>query len=175
VFFDEFGFSFLERLGPTWAPRGHPPILRRVTNQRREISTAVGLTVTGKIYKRHFHHSIKGPDIVVALDHIRRHVLGCFILVWDRGPTHTARLVSDYLAAHPDIRVEWLPGYAPELNPEEYCHGNAKTHLKNATPDDKRQVCEMLDGEFARIRHRPDLILGFFHHAGLPLRQLWLV
>jgi len=45
VFFDEFGFSFQERLGPTWAPRGQRPLLRRVERQRRGISTAVGLTL----------------------------------------------------------------------------------------------------------------------------------
>jgi hypothetical protein len=54
VFYDEFGFSFLERLWRTWAPRGQRPILSRVTRDRRVLTTAVGLTVSGKIYKRHF-------------------------------------------------------------------------------------------------------------------------
>ena len=174
MFFDEFGYSFLEPLGHTWAPRGHPPILRRVTRQRRELSTAVGLTLSGKIYKCHFEHSIKGPDIITALQHIQRHVRGRTVLVWDRAPTHKACTVSEYLATQADVYVEWLPGYAPEINPEEYCHGNAKQHLKNATPADKGQVRKMLDREFARIRHRPDLILGFFHHAGLILQRDFL-
>lgn len=173
MFFDEFGYSFLEPLGHTWAPRGHPPILRRVTSQRRELSTAVGLTLSGKIYKCHFEHSIKALDIITALQHIQRHVRGRIVLVWDRAPTHKARTASEHLATQADVYVEWLPGYAPEINPEEYCHGNAKRHLKNATPADKGQVRKMLDREFARIRRRPDLILGFFHHAGLTVRQLW--
>ncbi len=83
--------------------------------------------------------------------------------------------MSAYLATQPDIDMEWLPGYAREINPEECCHGNAKQHLKNATPADKGQVRIMLDREFARIRRRPDLILGFFHRAGLTVRKLWLV
>ncbi len=173
MFFDEFGYSFLDPLGHTWAPRGHPPILRRVTSQRREVSTAVGLTLSGHIYKCHFEHSIHGPDIITALQHLQRHVPGRIVLVWDRSPTHKACVVSESLASQPDLYVEWLPGYAPEINPEEYCHGNAKKHLKNATPADKRQVRQMLDREFARIRRRPDLIPGFFHRAGLTVRRLW--
>lgn len=173
VFFDEFGFSFLESLERTWAPQGQPPVLRRTTRYRRELSTAVGLTLSGKIYKRHFFHAITGADVVRTLAHVGRHLGTRFIVVWDRAPTHRAQPVTAYLAAHPDILVEWLPPYAPDLNPEEYCHGNAKRHLKNVTPPDKWTIRALLDTEFARMRRRPDLILGFFHHAGLRVKQLW--
>lgn len=43
-----------KHLGTTWTPRGQRPILRRVERERRGLSTAVGLTLAGKIYKRHF-------------------------------------------------------------------------------------------------------------------------
>jgi transposase len=39
-----------------------------------------------------------------------------------------------YLAEHPAIHVEWLPPCAPDINPEEFCHGNVKTRMKNAMP-----------------------------------------
>ncbi len=172
VFFDEFGFSFQEPLGRTWAPRGQPPIIRRLTRYRREISTAVGLTLSGKIYLRHFFHSIRRKDVAAALQHIRRHLAAGFILIWDRAPTHRAKVVQAYLAAHPEIIVEWLPSYAPDLNPEEYCHGNVKQHLKNILPEDKFVIRKLLNAEFARIRRHPELILSFFHHAGLRVKQL---
>ena len=35
---------------------------------------------------------------------------------------------------HPEIVVEPLPKYAPELNPEEYYHGNVKAWEAYATP-----------------------------------------
>ncbi len=54
VFFDEFGFSFQEPLARTWAPKGQRPIVRRVERERRALSTAACLTLSGKIYKRHF-------------------------------------------------------------------------------------------------------------------------
>ena len=70
--------------------------------------------------------------------------------------------------------VEPLPKYAPELNPEEYCHGNVKDRVANATPANKKAMRRDLDRGFARLRRRPDLLLGFVHEAGLPVRQLWL-
>jgi transposase len=172
VFFDEFGFSFQEQLARVWAPKGKRPLVRRVESERRALSTAVGLTLIGKIYKRHFAKSMKSEQVILALEHVQRHVPGCILLIWDRASIHTSRKTEAYLTAHPEIIVEPLPPYAPEINPEEYCHGNVKQRLKNVTPDTRREMCALLDHEFARLRHRPDLILNFIHHAGLSVRQL---
>ena len=48
--------------------------------------------------------------------------------------------MKGYRAQHPEIMVEELPTYAPDLNPEEGCHGDVKRHLLNATPEDTRQI-----------------------------------
>lgn len=173
MLFDETGFSFLAPLGRTWAPRGQRPILRRVTKERRVLSTAIGLTLSGKIFKRHFERAMRGEDVIAALQHLCRHIPGRWILVWDRAPIHKRTKVTDYLEQHPEIIVEWLPPYAPEINPEEYCHGNVKQHLKNATPENRAQMRRMVNGGFARLRRRRDLILGFFHRAGWVVKQLW--
>lgn len=173
MFFDEFGFSFQESVARTWAPRGERPLLRRVTSERRGISTGVGLTLSGKIYKRHFNGGMKSAQVIEVLRHLQRHIPGRFILIWDGAPIHTSRETKAFLAKHPEIRVEPLPPYAPDLNPEEYCHGNVKQHLKNATPANVQEVSTLLDRGFARLRRRPDLLLHFIHHARLSVRQLW--
>jgi hypothetical protein len=58
------------------------------------------------------------------------------LVVWDGLPAHRARLVSEFIRtqqARPAI--EWLPGYAPELNPVEYIWGYRKHHeLPNLCP-----------------------------------------
>ena len=172
MFVDETGFSFRAKTATTWAPIGHTPILRRMS-KRRELSTVIGLTLTGKIYKRHFEHAIGAVDVLVALRHFQRHLAGPMIIIWDRLNAHRAVLVKEYIAAHPEIEVEWLPPYAPDLNPEEGCHGNVKQHLRNAAPTTTREMRAQVDRGFARIRQRPDLILGFFRHAGLAVNRLW--
>jgi transposase len=174
VFWDEFGFSFQELLATTWARKGKRPIFRRVAKERRAVSTAVALTLSGKIYKRHFEGSIKSENLITALEHVQRQVPGLVILIWDRASIHKSQETKRYLQKHPEIRVEELPAYAPQLNPEEFCHGNVKQRLKNARPKTKEEIRSMLDRGFARLRRRPDLLLGFFHTAGLSVRQLRL-
>lgn len=174
MFWDEFGFSFQESLASTWARRGKRPVFRRVTKERRALSTAVALTFSGKIYKRHFEGSVNSKNLIAALEHVRRQIPGKFILIWDRARTHRSKITKAYLEKHPEILIEELPAYAPELNPEEYCHGHVKQGLRNARPACKKDMRSMLDRGFARLRRRPDLLLSFFHAAGLSVRQLRL-
>lgn len=117
---------------------------------------------------------MKSEQIIETLQHLHRHIPGKILLIWDRARIHTSKKVRDYLSTHPDIGVELLPAYSPELNPEEYCHGNVKQALKNARPSCKTEMRAMLDRGFARLRKRPDLLLSFFHAAGLSVRQLRL-
>jgi len=173
VFEDEFGLSYAEPVSFTWAPKGKTPQLKRITKFRREISTMVGLTISGKIYKRHFEGSIDAEKLLIGLEHLVRHIKGPIILIWDRSRTHQGKAVKAFLDKHPNIYVEYLPAYAPELNPEEYCHGNVKRRKKNAVLLSKGEIRCSLDQGFARLRKRPDILLGCFQHAGLKLNQLW--
>ena len=134
-------------------------MIRRVKRQRRVLSSVVALTLRGKIYKRHFRGSIGAAQVVRALHHVRRWVGTGFILIWDRLSAHRAQPVKDYLQEHPEIHVEWLPPYAPEINPEEFCHGTVKQHLRNSTWDTVEAMQRHVDRQFARLRHRPDIAI----------------
>ena len=171
VFVDETGFSFQTRVARTWAPRGCPPVLRR-KSQRRQLSTIVALTLSGRIYKLHSRVALRGPAVVKLLRHLRACLKRPLIVIWDRASTHCSRVVKEYLSSHKEIVVEWLPPYAPELNPEEYCHGNVKEQLRNATPATVEEMRQQVDRGFNRLRKRPDLLLSFFRHAGLRVKHL---
>ena len=132
----------------------------------------VGLTISGKIYKRHFDGSINAEKLVIGLEHLVRHIQGPFILIWDRSRAQRGHVVKAFLEKHPEIQLKYLPAYAPELNPEEYCHGNVKRRMKNAILHSKTEIRNSLDQGFSRLRKRPDVLLGCFLHAGLKLNQL---
>jgi len=171
VFWDETGFSFRSRVGLTWAPRGQTPIFRRVS-KRREVSTIVGLTVSGRILKRHFKRTIEGPDVVIFLRYLRQRLRTRLIVVWDRLSAHGSQEVKDYLASDPGVSVELLPPYAPDLDPEEGCHGDVKQHLRDAAPGDEAEIRRQADREFARAGRDHELVMSFFRHAGISVKPL---
>lgn len=118
---------------------------------------------------------MKSENLIEAVEHMRAKISGRkIILIWDRARIHKSKVTHRYLQEHPEISIEELPAYAPQLNPEEYCHGNVKQRLRNACPKTKEDIRSMLNLGFARLRRRPDLILSFFHAAGLSVRQLRL-
>ena len=147
-------------------------MLRRVS-KRREVSSIVAVTPDGRLYARHFRGSISSQRVILALRHFRRKVGGPLFVVWDRLNAHRARRTAAFLAAHPrDFAVAFLPAYAPDLNPEEPCNACAKRATENALPDSVADLHRLARREFRRLQHRPELIVGCFRHAGLPVTGL---
>jgi transposase len=76
--------------------------------------------------------------------------------------------VQGFVAAHAaDYQLEWLPPYAPELNPEELCNGAVKQELRNALPDSVDALRRQARRSFRRLGRRSLLLHRFFDHAGL--------
>ena len=168
---DETGHSFRADFGTTWAPTGQPPVLKRRSG-RREVSSVVALVAPlagpPRLYARHFVGSIHSAEVITALRYFRRRIGRGLLVLWDHLPAHQAMVVQDFVAAHPaDYTLEWLPAYAPELNPEELCNGAVKQELLNALPDSVEELQHLVRRSFIRLGRCPDQLAGFFRHAGL--------
>ena len=94
------------------------------------------------------------------------------LVIWDGSPIHRRTLVREFLSdTRGKVRLETLPGYAPDLNPWDEGGWN---HLKNV--EMRNLVCrdlEQLHQEFhlavARLRQKTWLTRSFFAQAGLEL------
>jgi DDE superfamily endonuclease len=166
VFVDDPGCSCRAQTGTTWAPRGHTPLLRRVST-RRELAPVIALPLSGKIYTRHVEHAMGATEMLIALKPFQRLIARPMIVVWDRFNAPRAVIVQDDVAAHPGMAVAWLPPYAPDLHPEEGCPGHSTQHRRHAVPATLHDLRIQVARGFARVGRRPDLIRGFFRHAGL--------
>ena len=93
------------------------------------------------------------------------------MVVWDGLPAHRAHLVTEFIRAQRGrLAIEWLPGYAPELNPVEYLWGYWKHHeLPNFCPRDFTQLSHQARRALRRMRRRPRLVRSFWRQAYLSL------
>jgi len=120
------------------------------------------------VYARHVRGSVRWPQVIAALRHVRRRVGRPQVVVWDRLSAHRAKPVQAFVAAHPaDYRLEWLPPYAPALNPEELCNGAVKRALYNAVPTSVDDLHRQARRAFARLNRQPALLDSSFRHTGL--------
>lgn len=173
---DECGVGFDEEPAKTWGKVGHPPVLRR-QRSHRGLSCCCVLGVesrTGKLrlFLKTFKGSINGLGIVAALKHLRRRSDQPMIIVWDGLSAHRSRVVREYIAKDGGMTIEELPGYSPELNPEEYCHGYVKGRIRNHCAETVEELAKLVRREFARLRYRVDLLRSFFDHAKIPIINL---
>jgi transposase len=117
---DESGLRSDHTAGRTWAPAGQTPVTKG-TGKRFRANMIAAVSNTGTLRFRVFDEGFTGP---VFLDFLKRLVKDNrgrkVVLIVDGHPAHRARLVRDWVAAHPElIELHFLPGYSPELNPAE--------------------------------------------------------
>lgn len=151
----------------TWAPRGQTPVLQYTFNWKC-LSAIAGITLWN-FYFQLFPGSIKAPQIIAFLKHLRRHVPGKLTVIWDGLPVHRSRAVRDFVAEQNGaLELEFLPAYAPELNPVEYIWGHCKQHeLPNLCPKDFAHLGYAARNALHRMRRRKPLISSFWKQAEL--------
>lgn len=114
-------------------------------------------------------HAYRGPDVVRFLRHLARHIHGKLLVIWDGAPIHRAKEVKAFLASGGGQRLhlEQLPGYAPELNPDEgIWHQLKQVELKNLSCHDFTELHRELRRALARLRHKRAVLRGCLKEAG---------
>lgn len=169
VFVDESGLSERPTRVRTWAPRGQTPVLQ-YSFSWHQLSAIAGVTCW-QFYFRLFAGSIKGPQIVEFLKALTRQVPGPLFIIWDGLKAHKSKIVRNYVERDDvDIQLEFLPAYAPELNPVEYLWGHLKTHeVGNLCASTLSHVRDFATRRLRSMQRRPTLVPAFWKQADLPL------
>jgi transposase len=167
VFVDESGLSERPHRYRTWAPRGQTPVLQ-YHFRWKTLSLMAGIT-WWNFYFKLFPGAIKAPQIIEFLQHLMRHLRRPLLVIWDGLPGHRSAAVRDFVAAQGDgLTLEWLPGYAPELNPVEHIWGYLKQHeLPNLCPRQLGELSTAARAALRRMRRRPTLVTAFWKQAEL--------
>jgi len=165
---DESAFYLLPGVVRTFAPRGQTPVLR-LPLTRDHLSAISGITRDGRLLLRVQARAFKSPDVVAFLRQLLRCLRGKLLVVWDGAPIHRAHPIKDFLAAGAAkrLRLEPLPGYAPELNPDEgIWHYLKHVELRNVRCQDLEHPDDELRRAVKRLRHKRSVIRGCFHQSG---------
>jgi len=160
----------------TWAPRGVTPQIAQRTRSRHKVSAIAALTLAP--HRRrvglYFHlladANFTAPDVIQFLRHLRRQLQRPLVVVWDRLNAHRGDVVQHYLRRCSAVHLEFLPPYAPELNPVELLWGNLKGNpLANYAPADVADIHRVAHRALRRLRRRYPLLRAFLAGTPLPL------
>ena len=167
VFIDESGLSERPCRARTWAPKGQTPVLQ-YSFSWKQLSVIAGVSFW-RFYFRFFPGSIKSPQIVEFLKALQATIGRKMLIVWDRLQAHRSRLVKDYVEKQRGaLALEYLPAYAPELNPVEYIWGYLEHHaMPNFCARDLGDLRQRASRHLRSMQRRGTLVTAFWHQAEL--------
>jgi len=90
-------------------------------------------------------------------------------LILDGLPAHKTKAVTQYVVGlHGTLTLHYLPGYAPDLTPDELVWSDAKRTGTARRPLQKgEQLDERVTRQLADIGRRPALVRSFFRHPSV--------
>ena len=169
MFLDESGFMLQPVRRRTWAPRGQTPI--QYAWDRHERFSVIGAITRAPqqmrygFYFRLCSHNIDTAELVDFLITLYRHLRRPLLLVMDRWNVHRAAMRHLEEGYGDRYVIEWLPAYAPELNPVEQVWNHTKhADLANFVPDaadDLRDAIKTSLGEKRHCRSRMEAAFKF--------------
>lgn len=165
---DEMGVRSDHQAGRSYAPKGKTPAIPG-TGQRFGCNVLSAITNRGHLKFMVFKKSFRAPVFLQFLRRLVKQSPGKVFLIVDRHPVHRSQKVHQWLkqnAAH--IRLFFLPGYSPQLNPDEMLNQDVKTNaVGRKRPHDKPQMMRHVRRYLERRRANPALVKRYFHEVSV--------
>jgi transposase len=163
LFWDESGFRADTVHGKTGGLRGQTPIVYR-PGQRPSIAAASAVGPRGEFWFCTYVGGLNGELFVELLRQLLQRRKKALRLILDSLPAHKTRLVRDSVeSTEGKLSLHFLPGYAPELNPDESVWSHVKRTGTARRPLQKgEKLAGRIDPQLANVRNDPKLVRSFF-------------
>jgi transposase len=162
---DETGLRSDAVRGRSYAPRGRTPEVR-VNHKRAGLGLISAVTNTGELRWMVLEGAVKAPSLRRFLARLVRDADQKVFLILDRLPVHRSAKVRTWLAGREaEIEVFYLPGYSPELNPDEGINGDLKQAVTRQEPArSKAQLKRAVVGPMHKLSKSSHRVRSFFGH-----------
>lgn len=173
-FWDESGFRADTVHGKTWGVKGQTPVVER-PGQRQSISAASAVNARGAFWYCTYQGGLNAELFVTLMKKMMKHRTKPVHLVLDSLPAHKTALVKEYVVStNGRLTLHFLPGYAPELNPDELVWSHMKRTGVARTPLRKgEKLTDKIDSQLAAIRRTPQLVRSFFRAPSVAYIADW--
>jgi transposase len=163
---DEMGLRSDDQIGRSYAPRGKTPVVS-ATGKRFGCNMISAISNLGQLRFMVFKGRFVAGVFINFLARLIKSVDGQkVLLVLDSHPVHKARAVTTWLEADAARRTKleliFLPGYAPDLNPDECVNQDTKQALRKTRPRHQEQLMSEVRRHLRRRQKQPEVVRRFF-------------
>ena len=148
--------------GRPLSPRGETPVIPG-TGQRLSCNQISALTNKGKLLFMVFQSGFTARVFQEFLARLERQVRRPVFLIVAGHPVHKARAIKAWLA-RPGCRITlyFLPGYSPELNPDELLNHDVKNPVGWHRLRTRNELLRTVRGHLHRRQRQPPIVRRFF-------------
>lgn len=162
-FLDEAGVRSDAPLGRTWGLKGHTPEVP-TSGQRQAVNAISAVNARGEFWYDVYTDRLNKELFIEFLKAFQRAVRKAVFLVVDKHPSHGAKLVADYVQSQRGrLEIHFLPGYAPDLNPDEFVWNHLRQRGVTKKPLWKNESLRArVKSDLAAIKADKALVKSFF-------------
>src|SRR5262249_31387938 len=133
-FIDEAGVRSDAALQRTWGAKGETPIVL-TSGQPQKVNPISPVNATGAVWYDVYTGNFDAQEFIRKLKAFRGNRARTVFLVLDGHPAHRAKIVAAYVQSLKGrLELHFLPGYAPDLNPDEFVWNHLRQNGVTKTP-----------------------------------------
>jgi transposase len=160
---DEMGLRSDHAAGRSYGRKGKTPVIPG-TGQRFGCNMISAITNRGRLYFMVFKSRFQTQVFVSFLQRLSKQVKRRIYLIVDSHPVHrssaTRRWVESRRGA---VKLFFLPGYSPELNPDEYLNQDVKANaVGRKRPANQVEMLMNVRGYLRSTQHQPAVVVKYF-------------
>ena len=162
-FADEAGIRSDYHAGTTWSPVGQTPQVKN-TGARYPVNMISAVSAKGALRFAVYEGNTNAATFINFCKRLLHDAAGPVYLIVGGHPAHRATAVKQYVASTGGrLKLFRLPGYSPELNPDEWVWKNVKhDRIGKTGVTSKEDLKSKAAGALRRLQKRPGLVRAFF-------------
>lgn len=160
---DEMGLRSDHSAGRSFSPKGKTPVVT-ATGNRFSCNMISGITNLGKLNFMIFEGKFSADVFLEFLRRLLRTSTRKVFLIVDRHLVHRSRKVGAWLTANDGrIKMFFLPGYSPELNPTELLNQDVKSNsVGRQRAGNKQELMRNVRGYLRSRQRTPQVVRNYF-------------
>jgi len=161
---DETGMRSDHQAGRTYAVKGQTPVIMK-TGKRFKINMISAINNRGllkfMIFKEGFNTKLFIKFLGRMIERADRKIL----LIVDGHPSHKTIAAKEWIEQNKNqIELFYLPGYSPELNPDEYLNQDLKTNaVGKKRPINRDQLTKNVKSFLKKKQSDRNKVVAYFH------------
>lgn len=163
-FLDEAGIRSDAPLGRTWAPRGERPVVYK-SGDRQSVNAISAVNHRGGFWYETYAGMLTADRFIEFLRKFVKAQRGKRVfIVLDRLSVHRAKAVMQYVESlKGKLELHYLPGYAPETNPDELVWSHMRQNGISKMPlRTNESLSDRVNSDLRSIKKNRALVRSFF-------------